>query len=117
MTSLKLISIFRKALLAGALACPAMPAVANVITDWDTMAVAVVAPAPLGQRELAMVHVAMFDAVNAIDRGYQPYLSRPAANPWDSKEAAAAAAAYKALAWLFPGQAATLQSTYDAYVA
>jgi hypothetical protein len=42
---------------------------------------------------------------------------RPAANPWDSKDAAAAAAAFNVLKWLFPGQVTTLQSTYDAYVA
>ena len=40
MISLKLISIFRKVLLAGTLTCLAVPAMANVITDWDTKAVA-----------------------------------------------------------------------------
>lgn len=47
---------------------PAAPLSANVITDWDTKAVAFVGPIPGGamaQRELAMVHIAMFDAVNS----------------------------------------------------
>ena len=48
MISLKLIAVSRKVLLAGTLTCLAMPAVANVITDWDTKAVALVAPAPVG---------------------------------------------------------------------
>jgi hypothetical protein len=55
--------------------------------------------------------------INAIDGGYRPYLARPAANPWDSKDAAAAAAAFNVLAALFPGQLGTLQPTYDDYVA
>ena len=48
MRSLRFAPIFRKALLAAALTCLAVPAVANVITDWDAKAVAVAASAPLG---------------------------------------------------------------------
>jgi hypothetical protein len=54
---------------------------ANVITDWDEKAVAIIAPmASLGktppdmERLMAMVHAAMFDAVNSIERRYHPYL-------------------------------------------
>ena len=39
----------------------------------------------------------MYDAVNAIDRGHRPYLVQPNANPTDSKEAAAATAAFRVL--------------------
>ena len=75
---------------------------ANVITDWDEKAVAVVMPAgPVAvsqqvytaQRMMGMVHAAMFDAVNSIERRYQPYLVQLPADPATSKEAAAAAAA------------------------
>ena len=93
MRSLRFAPIVRKALLAAALTCLAAPAVANVITDWDAKAVAVAAPAPVGQRELAMVHVAMFDAVNSIERRYRPYLVQLTAPKTTSQEAAAAAAA------------------------
>ena len=117
MISLKLISIFRKALLAGALTCPAVPAVANVITDWDTMAVAVVAPAPLGQRELAMVHVAMFDAVNSIERRYRPYLVQLMALKTTSQDAAAATAAGTVLAGLHPEAAAESKAALTASLA
>jgi hypothetical protein len=65
----------------------------------------------------AMVQGAVYDAVNAIDRGHRPYLVQPDANPTDSKEAAAATAAFRVLAALFPGQLPTLQSLYDAYIA
>jgi hypothetical protein len=76
------------------------PAVANVITDWDEKAFVVVPPiASLGgtspnpaQRMMGMVHAAMFDAVNAIERRYRPYLGQLPADPTTSKEAAAAAA-------------------------
>ena len=92
MIKLRLISVFRRFLVTGALTCLAVPAMANVITDWDAKAVAVVAPAPVGQRELAMVHVAMFDAVNSIERRYRPYLVQLTAPKTTSQEAAAATA-------------------------
>jgi hypothetical protein len=110
MINLTLISTLRKALLAGTLTCLAVPAVANVITDWDTKAVAIVAPAPLGQRELAMVHVAMFDAVNAIERRYRPYLVQPTALKTTSQDAAAATAAATVLAGLHPQAAAEIKA-------
>jgi hypothetical protein len=107
-----------------AVVCLASPAVAraDAVTDWNAIASnAIVAtagqPPAVSALSFAIVQGAVYDAVNAIAGGYQPYLSLPAANPWDSKAAAAATAAYKTLAWLFPGQAGTLQSTYDLYVA
>jgi hypothetical protein len=68
-------------------------ACANVITDWDEKAVAVVTPMPpyTAQRAIGMVHVAMFDAVNSIERRYRPYLVQLSAAPTTSKEAAAVA--------------------------
>ena len=46
---------------------------------------------------MAIVHAAMFDAVNAIDHRYKPYLSSPRAKPWFSQDAAVATAAYRVL--------------------
>src|SRR5215218_4704860 len=46
---------------------------------------------------LAPVHGAMYDAVNAIAGGYQPYLVAPPAEPTYSENAAAATAAYQVL--------------------
>ena len=56
---------------------------ANVITDWDEKGISAVrAMANLGgtnpylaQRMMALVHVAMFDAVNSVERRYRPYLA------------------------------------------
>jgi PAP2 superfamily len=116
-------TIRRLAVLAAlvALATPAV-ARADAVTDWNAIAsTAIVTNAgqPPHQASLAfaMVQGAVYDAVNAITGGYRPYLARPVANPWDSQDAAAATAAYRVLASLFPSQAGGLQTTYAAYVA
>jgi hypothetical protein len=110
-----------------ALASPSV-ARANAVTDWNLIAsnaIVVTAgqPPPVSALSFAMVQGAVYDAVNAIDRGHQPYLVQPPSNPTDSKEAATAAAAYRVLvgfadlAGLFPSQQPTLQPQYDAYIA
>ena len=86
-------------LLVLALAC-STPASANVITDWDAKAVAFAAPGAPGEREVAMVHIAMFDAVNSIEQLYRPYLVQLTAPKTTSQEAAAAMAAGTVLAGL-----------------
>jgi PAP2 superfamily len=62
---------------------------------------------------LAPVHGAMYDAVNAIEGGYEPYLVAPPAEPTYSKDAAAATAAYQVLLWLLPGRATQLAQYYS----
>ena len=53
------------------------PASADAITDWNEKASALVMKhrmlPPQAERIIACMHVAMFDAVNALDRRYQPY--------------------------------------------
>ena len=49
-----------------------------------------------------MLHIAMFDAVNAIEREYTPYHARLIAHPAASAEAAAAQAAHDVLTALNP---------------
>jgi hypothetical protein len=85
----------------------AAPARADVITQWNEQVFA------LGgaSRTLAMVQVAMFDAINAIQPRYQPYLQLPAAPVGALPEAAAASAAYGVLVRLLPGQVAQLNAT------
>jgi hypothetical protein len=95
----------RTLLMAAAVIGTAPPAFADVITDWNENAVTFVTPrmAPAaGGRVVAMVQVAMFDAVNSIERRYRPYLVQLPAAPTTSKEAAAAAAAGMVLASLIP---------------
>src|SRR5262245_17259800 len=79
---------------------------ADVVTDWAARASAVCAEKQLPNarytRNLAMIHVAMFEAINAIDRRYQPYKLDLPGDKGASKEAAAAAAAHAVLINLFP---------------
>jgi hypothetical protein len=93
------------AALLGFLIATAAPAHAgaNVVTDWDEKSVAFVTayiPGPMGSRAVAMVHLAMFDAVNSIEPRYRPFLGQLSAPPDTSKEAAATAAAGAVLAAL-----------------
>jgi hypothetical protein len=114
---------FSKMLIASALIGSASSAFANVITDWNENAVTFVTPrmAPAaGQRVVAIVQVAMFDAVNSIERRYRPYLVQLPAAPHTSREAAAAAAAGTVLAALIPqvqGQVKGMTVSYIASIA
>ena len=73
-------------------------------------------PPPVAFLNLAMMHAAMFDAVNAIDGGYEPYLGAPAGvDPSDSKNAAAAEAAYRVLLAVVPSPSAQLTTDYNTY--
>ena len=75
-------------------------------------------PPPVAFLNLAMVHAAVFDAVNAIDGGYEPYLGAPAgADPSDSRNAAAAEAAYRVLLAVVPSPSAQLTTDYNTSIA
>jgi hypothetical protein len=87
----------------------------NAATDWNAIAATAIMstagqPPHVAPLSLAMVQGAVYDAVNAIDGGHEPYLVAPAANPSDSKAAAAATAAFRVLVGLFPTQQAALQT-------
>ena len=73
---------------------------ADTVTDWDTKATTAASAAALGEREVTIVDLAMFDAVNSIERRYQPYLVQLPATEPASADAAAASAAATALAGL-----------------
>jgi hypothetical protein len=78
----------------------------DAVTQWNLNAsTAIFAAGPTAHTaplSFAMVHGAIYDAVNAIDRSHQPYLVMPRANPGDSKEAAVATAAYRVLVAVVP---------------
>ena len=59
---------------------------------------------------MAIVHTAIFDTVNSIDREYTPYLTMVDVHPRASKEAAVASAAYETLVALFPAQKAVFDA-------
>jgi hypothetical protein len=100
------------------IALPIAPPVSDVVTEWNLQAVTLTllpasSLAPIQQsRTMAIVHVAMHDAVNGITREYATYLSPGAAPAGASPEAAAIAAAHYTLRNLFPGSAAALDTAY-----
>jgi hypothetical protein len=99
---------------------------ANVITEWDEKAIAATTPLAnfgvgttpyMAQRMMAMVHAAMFDAVNSIERRYRPYLVQLPTEPSTSVEAAAATAAAAVLSTIDPNTAAELKVALATYLA
>src|SRR5436190_15413550 len=90
---------------------PASPAAADPVTDWWEVAnrywlIGQGSPAPRtadAERASTRAALAMFEAVNAIDRRYESYLNFPAADPTASQDAAAATAAYRVLLKHYPG--------------
>ena len=95
---------------------------ADTVTDWNGYASnAIVAtagqPPPSAVLSFAMVQGAVYDAVNAIDRGHRAYLPQPPAPRSASTDAAAATAAYQVLLGLFPAQQATLTPLYETSLA
>jgi hypothetical protein len=66
---------------------------ADTVTDWDTKATDAASFAVLGEREVTIVDLAMFDAVNSIERRYLPYLEQLRTTEPTSADAAAGSAA------------------------
>ena len=97
------------------------PANADPICEWMSFADKVetaAAPPPTaprtGEHDRAQTHVAlaMFEALNAIDRRYESYLGLPAGDARASQEVASATAAYEVLLAHFPGQKTALEESY-----
>jgi hypothetical protein len=105
-------------LLTGAVSTPTASAdVPDQVLAWNQHAydelIGVKAQAPVvAVLHLAMVHGAVYDAVNAIDGGYEPYLGAPDAEDTFSVDAAAAAAAYRVLLNVIPDREPQLTAYY-----
>ena len=88
------------------------PARADVIMDWNAQSDAIVAQKQIRPtahaRTQTLLHLAMFEAVNAIERRYLPYRLDLSADQNTSREAAAASAAYDVLISIYPDQRAAL---------
>ena len=108
-----------------AIALSGVASAQNPVIDWNAIAVTtalsgnpVISPASTTSGGtsiyLAYVHLAVFDAVNAIDRRFQPYGPEISAPEGASVDAAAIAAAYTTLVYYFPDQAASLTAQYNA---
>lgn len=112
---LRAITLLAFAVLGGA---GALQAGANAITDWNNITTDTVLGALPAERgnisiDFPMVNIAIFDAVNAIDRRYTTYVAQPTTHPQGaSQEAAAVAAAYTVLRGNIPSRRAQLDASY-----
>src|SRR4029077_11178955 len=93
----------------------------DVVTEWNQKAGAAVVEAKVypfvGGRDMSLVHVAMFDAINSIEGRYTPYKVKVAAPTGSSAEAAGVAAAHAVLVKIFPEQRASFDAAYAASLA
>ncbi|MGH9937701.1 MAG: hypothetical protein ACREAM_15755 [Blastocatellia bacterium] len=87
---------------------------ADAVTDWDVIAFGAIAASgktgPATSCDIAMAHVAMSDALNAIDRRYNPYAYDAVAPSGASPEAAVAAAAHGVLIARIPNRKTSLDA-------
>ncbi|MBV9463213.1 MAG: chemotaxis protein CheB, partial [Verrucomicrobiae bacterium] len=90
---------------------------ADAVLDWNAQALGAIrtskTPPPMAARNLAILHVALFDAVNGVTPNYTPYVVQPGAPAGASADAAAAQAGYVVLSSLYPA----LQSFWDTQLA
>ncbi|HTP29920.1 MAG TPA: hypothetical protein VMK12_30220 [Anaeromyxobacteraceae bacterium] len=105
--------------------------ITNTIRHWNEMAITATSidhtPVAPGEkrvfgeqfgpgrssRAMAIVHIAMFDAVNAIGGGYQGLTNLPPASGTLSGSAAMAQAAHDTLVALYPSQTASMDALLD----
>jgi hypothetical protein len=97
----------------------AHPIQADVIADWNAIAIqstiTAARPGATGAIDLAVVHAAMYDAVQAIERRYEPYYV-DVPNGTGNSTAAAARAARDVLINRFPSQADAINTSYLQYL-
>src|SRR5205085_6408441 len=93
----------------------------QVVLDWNKLAAAqsLLAPLPSARRSriATITEVAVFEAVNSIIGGYEPYAIRVDAPEGANPEAAVAAAAYTSLVSLLPAAKPTFDAQYAASLA
>ena len=94
---------------------------ADVIIDWNQTAIAVMKTANVAgnpwTRNMAMVHVAMSDAVNSVQGRYARYMAKGELARDASAEAAASAAARQILTQLYPNQKAAIDEAHAKSIA
>jgi membrane-associated phospholipid phosphatase len=93
---------------------------ANPVVQWNRNLLAIVRtpgaqPGTIhATRSFAIMHAAIYDAVNTIDGTHHPYQVQVlGTSPDASQEAAAAAAAHEVLIWLYPKFQATLDTEFQ----
>jgi len=96
---------------------------ADAVSDWNVIALQRIGaatnpvhPTPVVFLDMAIVQIAVYDAVQAIEKQYTPYYVHiPGAS--GSSDAAAAKAAHDVLVSLLPNQSDVIKDRYDQYLA
>lgn len=103
---------------------PAMQVVlGNPVVEWHqifnaaTLSTTPVPNSLTTSRSAALLSVSVFDAINGVERRYQPYLVTERAPARTSADAAVIQAAYATLVRIYPVQAAFLSGRRDASIA
>lgn len=119
--SITIRQVLRSAVLALAIATTAQAQAENQVLEWnqifiDTL-IATNTANSSSQRLGAIVHTAIFDAHNSVERRYSPIFVHDVAPAGTSRRAAVVAAAYTALVSLFPSRKPALDASYQASLA
>ena len=102
--------------LSAALATPGAAHADDAVSTWNAIAASLPAPNPFMQaRTMAMTQLAVFDAVNAITKEYEPYHYPTTVPAGASADAAVAAAAYGVLSVLITAPPSAVTILNNAY--
>ena len=97
------------------------PAARDAVERWNEVALEAIrsekTPPPVAARNLALLHVAVYDAVVAVERGYSPFYFSAPARPDANAAAAASAAAHRTLVELYPKRVRDFDAALDETVA
>jgi hypothetical protein len=108
------------AILAGLFTFATIPR-ADVVLDWNSLMIDAIrsdnSGPTLSSRNLAILHTAIYDAVNSVLRTHQPYRFQLDATPGTSAEAAAVGAAYEVMKTLYQPFRARADELYTIWLA
>lgn len=121
-TAFLLIAVLATAFASPATSAKAAPAGRDSVIAWNTITIRTVAtngqqPPPAAYVYATYVQAAVYNAVVAIEGGYQPYQSALGPRPDASVDAAVATAAHDVLVKYFEGQQGQLDDDYLAFLA
>jgi hypothetical protein len=109
-------NVLKAAIVGLALISAYTPVRADVIADWNNIAMDVMKAVNVGgnpwTRSMALVNVSMSDAVNSVQNRYSRYIPGLPTDPNASVEAAAAAAAREILMRQYPGQKERIDAAF-----
>lgn len=93
---------------------------ADPVLDWNSLMIDAIridnSGPTLSSRNLAILHIAIFDAVNSVAPTHQPYRFQVPAPPNTSAEAAAVGAGYRVCRTLYPSLEARAQALYERFL-